>query len=95
MAVHFFLNLHFRIPGCQSLKEKRSCLAPLLTKLKIQNISFAETDFQDKHQEALISVVKVSLNAASLDRDLDQLLNFINENRNDLYLMDTQVERYI
>ena len=95
MAAHFFLSLHFRLQGCQSLKEKRSRLAPLLAKLKNQNVSVAETDLQDKHQEAVICVAKVSLNAATLDRDLDLLLDFIDENRNDLYLMDYQAERYI
>ncbi len=94
MAAHFLLILHFRLQGCQSLKEKRSRLAPLLNKLKNQNVSVAETDLQDMHQEALISITKVSLNSAALDRDLDLLLDFIDENRNDLYLMDYQAERY-
>lgn len=95
MASHFILHLHFRLQGCHGLKEKRSRLTPLLTKLKNQNLSVIESDLMDKHQEAIISIAKVSLNSSSLNRDLDQLLAFIDEDRNDLYLIDYQVEQFV
>ncbi len=53
------LSLH--IPGCLSLKEKRSRLKPLLARLHREfNLSVAEVDQQDNWQGATIACAMVS-----------------------------------
>jgi uncharacterized protein len=49
------------IPGCSSLKEKRSVMKSLKDRLHRQfNVSVAETDFQDILQRAELSACVVS-----------------------------------
>ncbi|HOH92403.1 MAG TPA: DUF503 domain-containing protein [Anaerolineaceae bacterium] len=90
----FILTLKFRLQGCSSLKEKRSRMASFLAKLKKENISVIESDFLNQHQESEITIAKLSINNSALNRDLDQLLAFIDYHRGDIELYDYQVERY-
>ena len=54
------LTLHLHIPGCKSLKEKRSQLKPLLSRLhKEFNISVAEMDAHDVWQSTVIACAVV------------------------------------
>lgn len=94
MSAFFILTLNFRLQGCTSLKEKRSRMAPLLTKLKKENISVIESSLADSHQETELTIAKLSINNSSLDRNLDHLLAFIDYHRGDIELIDYQVERY-
>ena len=94
MPPFFILTLKFRLQGCTSLKEKRSRIAPLLAKLKKENISVIESDFLNQHQESEITIAKLSINNLALNRDLDQLLAFIDYHRADIELYDYRVERY-
>lgn len=49
------------LPGCRSLKEKRSILESLKDRLHRQfNVSVAETDYQDLPQRAELSACVVS-----------------------------------
>ncbi|MFQ5942134.1 MAG: DUF503 domain-containing protein [Anaerolineales bacterium] len=55
------LTLELHLPGCSSLKEKRSRLKPLLAALhKNFNVSAAEIEHQDSHRSAVIACVVVS-----------------------------------
>jgi uncharacterized protein len=50
-----------QIPGCRSLKEKRSVLKSLKDRLHNQyNVSVAETKHQDSHQRAELAACVVS-----------------------------------
>ncbi len=82
----FILTLKFRLQGCSSLKEKRSRMASFLAKLKKENISVIESDFLNQHQESEITIAKLSINNSALNRDLDQLLSFIDYHRGDIEL---------
>lgn len=89
----FVLKLHFRLHGCASLKEKRSRMAPLLSKLKKENLSVIEADLLDNHQNAIICIARLSLNSQTLSRDLDHLIAFIDLYRGDMELLNYDMER--
>ncbi len=55
------LVLEFRLPGCDTLKEKRHRLRGVIEKVRLKfNVSVAETGRQDAHQAAQVAVAMVS-----------------------------------
>lgn len=55
------LTLELHLPGCSSLKEKRSHLKPILARVhKRFNVSAAEIGLNDSHTTALLACVVVS-----------------------------------
>ena len=91
----FIANITLYLPGCQSLKEKRSTLAPLLSRLKRYNLSVIEAARQDSWQTAELQIAKVGLNCAQLDRDLAQVEALIENDFRDITLTDVKTEFYI
>ena len=82
------LTLQIHIPGCTSLKEKRSRLKPLLSRLhKEFNISVAEVEQNDAWREAVIACVIVSNDHSHAQRALQTVSKWIDE-----YWPDVQVE---
>ena len=82
------LTLQLHIPGCSSLKEKRSRLKPLLSRLhKEFNISVAEMDHNDAWREAAIACALVSNDQVQAQRALQQVIKWI-----ETYWPDVQVE---
>jgi uncharacterized protein YlxP (DUF503 family) len=66
------------IPGCSSLKEKRSILKSVKDRLHNQfNVSVAETAQQDVHQRAELTACVVSGDRAHANSVLDALDRFI------------------
>jgi uncharacterized protein len=87
------LTLQLSIPGCKSLKEKRSRLRPLLARLPRQfNLSAAEIDQQDVWQSAVVQCALVSNDAVHLQRSLQQVVNWIETNWLDLEIEDDRIE---
>ena len=87
------LTLHIQLPGCTSLKEKRSRIKPLLARLRREfNISTAETDLNDRWQEAKVVCAQVSNDAAFLERSLDTVLKFTEEHFPDLYILEHHIQ---
>ena len=91
----FIATITLYLPGCQSLKEKRSTLAPLLSRLKRYNLSVIEAARQDSWQTAELQIAKVGLNCAQLDRDLAQVEALIENDFRDITLTDVKTEFYI
>jgi uncharacterized protein YlxP (DUF503 family) len=86
------LTIELRLPGCRSLKEKRSRLKPLLAKLHQQfNISAAEIDHNDSWQFAVIACVVVSNDHGHAQRVLDRIPSWIEARRPDLQIIDDQI----
>ncbi len=86
------LTIELRLPGCRSLKEKRSRLKPLLAKLHQQfNISAAEIDHNDSWQFAVIACVVVSKDQGHAQRVLDRIPSWIESRRPDLQIIDDQI----
>jgi uncharacterized protein YlxP (DUF503 family) len=85
------IQLHF--PGCSSLKEKRSLIKPILSRLPREfNLAAAELDLQDVWQDSLIGCVTISSDAAQNQRLLQQALAFIQKTWPDLLLVDQRIE---
>jgi uncharacterized protein len=87
------LSLHLHLPGCSSLKEKRGRLKPLLARLhKEFNVSTAEMDLHDKWQDAVISCAMVGNANAHLQRSLQTVAGWVEQNWNDITVVDQHIE---
>ncbi|OGO30450.1 MAG: hypothetical protein A2Z16_02585 [Chloroflexi bacterium RBG_16_54_18] len=82
------LTLQIHLPGCSSLKEKRSRLKPLISRLhKEFNISVAEVEQNDAWREAVIACAIVSNDHNHAQQALQNVSKWI-----DVYWPDIQVE---
>ena len=87
------LNLQIHIPGCSSLKEKRSRIKPLLARLhKEFNVSAAEIDLQDVWQDTLLACAYVSNDTRHTQKTLQQVAHWIETNWPDVMLVDERIE---
>jgi uncharacterized protein len=87
------LTLHIHLPGCSSLKEKRSRIKPILSRLQREfNVATAELDLQDVWQSAVIGCVTLSSDSTQNQRLLQQVVSFTERNWPDLPLVDQQIE---
>lgn len=87
------LTLYIHIPGCASLKEKRSRLKPLLARLHREfNVSAAEMDRHDAWQDAVIACALVSNDHKHTQRTLQKITNWIESNRPDIILVEERLE---
>lgn len=87
------LTLHLLLPGCTSLKEKRSRLKPLLARLHREfNVSVAEMERQDAWQEAVIACAIVSNANEHAQRSLQQVARWVENSWPDITLLGEQIE---
>ena len=87
------LTLDLQLPGCSSLKEKRSRLKPLLARLHREfNISAAEIDRQDAWQETLIACALVANSTGHVQRSLQAVVKWVEEFWPDVELVDDRIE---
>jgi uncharacterized protein YlxP (DUF503 family) len=87
------LTLYLNIPGCTSLKEKRSRLKPFIARLHREfNISVAEIDRLDAWQETVVACALVSNNSGYTQRTLQQIVHWVETSWPDLSLFDDQIE---
>jgi uncharacterized protein len=69
------------LPGCASLKEKRSVVRSLRDRLRSKfNVSVAETALQDVHARAEISIALVASDRRLAESMLDKIDLFVDEN---------------
>lgn len=84
------LDLH--IPDCRSLKEKRSVIRRLTTRLRKDfNVSVAEVDKQDLHQSARLGIALVCNERAFANTVLSKLVESV-ERESSCYLQDYSLE---
>jgi uncharacterized protein YlxP (DUF503 family) len=87
------LTLYIVLPGCSSLKEKRSRLKPLIARLhKEFNISVAEIDHLDVWDQSIIACAQVSNNKQHTQRVLQRIITWLDTNWPDIELVDEQIE---
>ena len=87
------LTLRLHIPGCKSLKEKRSRLKPLLTRLRKEfNISVAEMDLHDIWQRTVIGCAVVSNDGAQAQRTLQTVAAWVESHWPDMTVVDEKIE---
>ena len=68
----------FHLPGCRGLKEKRSFLRPLKTRLRGDfEISAAEVAHQDLLQRAALGVAAVGPDREGLEPLLQKVLSYV------------------
>ncbi|NMA54624.1 MAG: DUF503 domain-containing protein [Firmicutes bacterium] len=72
------LMIEIHLGGICSLKEKRQVVRSLVDRIRKRfNVSAAEVDRQDHHRWSVIGVACVANATAHVDRQLDQLLDFM------------------
>ncbi len=87
------LTIHLHLPGCSSLKEKRSRLKPLLARLHREfNISVAEINHQDVWQDAVIACALVSNDHNHTQRSLQRVVDWIESHWPDVSVVDDRFE---
>lgn len=87
------LTLHLHLPGCGSLKEKRSRLKPLLARLHREfNISVAEIDLQDVWQSAVIGCALLTSDRASTTRQLQAIVAWVETHWPDVDVAGEEIE---
>lgn len=87
------LILHFFLPGCTSLKEKRGRIKPILARLHREfNISVAEVDRQDAWQEAVLACALVSNDPGFIQKSLQEVIHFVEKSWPDENLLDHSIE---
>ena len=91
MHVHV-LTLEIHLPGCSSLKEKRSRLKPLLSALHQNfNVSAAEIEHQDAHQSAILACAVISNSNKHGNRVLSDIPDWIERRYPDLQIVDDHI----
>ncbi|MDX1436198.1 MAG: DUF503 domain-containing protein [Anaerolineales bacterium] len=89
------LILEIQLPGCQSLKEKRGRLKPLLARLHREfNVSASEVDLNDSWQLSLIACSTVSNNRAHTTRSLQKIVTWMDVHWPDATIIDDRIELY-
>ncbi len=87
------LTIHLHLPTCASLKEKRGRLKPLLARLHREfNVSAAETDLQDKWQEAVITCAMVGNERGYLESALQNVARWVEGNWTDGDVIEQRIE---
>ena len=87
------LTFQIQIPGCASLKEKRSRLKPLLARLRRAfNISIAEMGHNDAWGRAVITCALVSNDNGHTQRALQAIPVWIEKNWPDVIIISEQIE---
>lgn len=89
------LILQLQIPGCTSLKEKRSRIKPLLARLHREfNVSACEMDHQDAWQESTIACALVSSDALVARKSLQRVASWVEASWPDVTVLDDHLEIY-
>ena len=87
------LTIHFHLPTCASLKEKRGRIKPLIARLHREfNVSVAEMGLQDKWHEAIITCAMVGNDHAFLQSALGNVSKWVERNWTDGDVWDTRIE---
>lgn len=85
--------IHFHIPVCSSLKEKRSIIKPLIERVQRQfNVSVAEVDYQDSHHDAKIAIGVINNDNAFIQAYLSKLTLWIEQYFSGLDMIDQHLE---
>ena len=74
------LTWELSLPGCSSLKEKRSVIRSLRDRLRDRfNVSVSETGLQDVHQRAQLTIALVATDGRLAESILDKADRFVEQ----------------
>ena len=86
-------RLTLRLPGVSSLKEKRQIARSLSDRIRNRfNMAVAEVEDADNRQRLTLGISCVSNDRGHADSMLSSVVNFIEESRLDVELIDVQGE---
>jgi uncharacterized protein YlxP (DUF503 family) len=86
-------RITLRLPENGSLKGKRQVVRSVIERLRNKfNVSAAEVDDNDRWQVATIGVTCVSNDAKHAERQLQEVVKFVERQRLDAELLDTEFE---
>jgi len=89
------LTIHLHIPVCNSLKEKRGRIKPLISRLRREfNVSVAEMDMQDRWDETVIACAMIGNDSAFLQSALQTVAKWVEGNWTDGDVIDQRIEIY-
>lgn len=87
------LKLH--IPGSQSLKDKRSVVKSITSRLQNQfNISIAEVDDHDRWQIATIGIACVSNHNYRVDEVISSVISAIEHDYPNVEIIEKEIDAY-
>jgi uncharacterized protein len=87
------LTVEMRLPGIQSLKEKRRILQSMIRKLKSKfNVAISETDLHDTWQRAELSIVSINTQWNELQRTIGYIQNWI-QSQYEVEVIEDRIER--
>lgn len=82
-----------RIPGAQSLKDKRQVMKSVLAQVKREfQIAAAEVERQDQWQIGVIGLACVSTSASHADEVIARAVSFIGGRRLDTEMLEVETE---
>ena len=88
------LTWDLALPGCSSLKEKRSVIRSLRDRLRHKfNVSVSETDVQDVKARAQLTIALVASDGRLAESSLDKLDRFV-ENHGGALITSVRRELY-
>lgn len=86
-------TVEFELPGVTSLKEKRSILKSMLTRLHNQfNVATAEVDFNDALNASVIAFTTVTNDSRRANQTISLILNWIEANYPDALIVNQEIE---
>jgi len=86
------LTLELRLPGCDTLKEKRHRLKGTIEKARSKfNVSVSETDHHDAHQSAQVAVAMVNTERRLIEQVFSRVEDYF-ANGDGLVVFDSAIE---
>ncbi len=86
-------RVSLRLHGNQSLKGKRQAVQSITSRVRARfNVAVAEVEDNDLWQRITLGVVCVSNNPRHANEMLSRMVEYIQETRNDIELLDYEVE---
>ena len=84
--------MDFLVPGTRSLKDKRRVIRSLKDRIRNRhNVSVAETDAHDSHQQAILGIAMVGTDGRYIDGGLAKIVDMVRASR-ECELVDYEVE---
>jgi len=89
------LNLHFQLEYCISLKEKRSFVKALTTRIHREfNVCAVEMAMQDSLREAIISCAAISNGKEIIEKTFSQISHYVEIHFPEQTLLEVSIEYF-
>ncbi len=87
------LTIHFHLPACSSLKEKRGRIKPLIARLHREfNVSAAEMGMQDNLKQSIVACAMVGNEAGYLQAAMQSVEKWVEANWPDGMIVEHRID---